>query len=649
MLVFVCLDHSRVPGVTVPPPSDNRPVSVVLPTASARTALRPLSATNATITDGFWADRIRLNREQTLPHGFAWLKRSGTLGNFRVAAGAPGRYEALGEQFGVIYPFLDSDAYKWLEAVGWELGREHDPALAASADEAIEAVRAAQRPDGYLNTYVQVVAPGTEFQNLAWGHELYCIGHLIQAAVAWHRALGDDRLLDVALRAVETIERELGPAGRDGIDGHPEIEMALVELYRTTGDRRHLELGVRMLELRGRGLIGEAHMGAAYWQDHLPVREAPTVAGHAVRQMYLDCGVVDAATELADGELLDAVRRRWDDMVESRMYLTGGIGSRHRDEAFGDPFELPPDVAYNETCAAIASVMLGWRLLLATGDRRYADGIERTMYNAVLGGSSLDGCRFAYDNPLQRRTHRTPDGPDRGPRTEWKLCACCPPNLMRTLSTWQQYLATTDAAGVQVHQFAASEIVAPIGEGAARLAVSTGYPWSGGVAITVAQTPVQPWTLSVRAPTWAGQDPLHESRSWRPGETIEFVFDMLPRVTLPDPRVDAIRGTAAFERGPFVYAVESADLDATAELEALRIRSDEQPTTQSRDDLADGVVGLVIRAEAPDGAGVAAPAIPYFAWGNRDDGAMRVWIPEATDPTNGRAAGPSTPGRPATG
>ena len=251
-----------VPGVIVPPPSVNRPVSVVLPTTSARSALRPLSATDVTITDGFWADRIRLNREQTLPHGFAWLKRSGTLGNFRVAAGAPGRYEALGEQYGVIYPFLDSDAYKWLEAAGWELGRGHDPALAASADEAIDAVRAAQRPDGYLNTYVQVVAPGTEYRNLAWGHELYCIGHLIQAAVAWHRALADDRLLDVALRAVESIEREFGPTGRDGIDGHPEIEMALVELYRTTGDRRHLELGVRMLELRGRGLIGEAQSRA---------------------------------------------------------------------------------------------------------------------------------------------------------------------------------------------------------------------------------------------------------------------------------------------------------------------------------------------------------------------------------------------------
>ena len=649
MLVFVCLDHSRVPGVTVPPPSDNRPVSVVLPTASARTALRPLSATDVTITDGFWADRTRLNREQTLPHGFAWLKRSGTLSNFRVAAGAPGHYEALGEQYGVIYPFLDSDAYKWLEAVGWELGRAHDPALAASADEAIDAVRAAQRPDGYLNTYVQVIAPGTEYKNLAWGHELYCIGHLIQAAVAWHRALADDRLLDVALRAVESIERELGPTGRDGIDGHPEIEMALVELFRTTGDRRHLELGARMLELRGRGLIGEAHMGAAYWQDHLPVREAPAVAGHAVRQMYLDCGVVDAATELGDSELLEAVRRRWDDMVESRMYLTGGIGSRHRDEAFGDPFELPPDVAYNETCAAIASVMLGWRLLLATGDQRYADAIERTMYNAVLGGSSLDGCRFAYDNPLQRRTNRAPDGPDRGPRTEWKLCACCPPNLMRTISTWQQYLATTDASGVQVHQFAASEVVAPLAEGEARLGVATEYPWNGRVAIEIAETPEQPWTLSVRAPAWTGQEPLRESRSWQPHETVELEFDMTPQVTLPDPRIDAIRGTVAFERGPIVYAVESADLDGGVELETLRLQPSGRGTTQSRDDIAQGVVGLVIPVKAPDGAAMGAPAIPYFAWGNRDEGGMRVWIPEAAATTNGREAGPSTPGRPASG
>ena len=217
---------------------------------------------------------------------------------------------------------------------------------------------AAQRPDGYLNSYVQVVGGGTPHRDLAWGHEFYCVGHLIQAAVAWHRTVGDDRLLAVAVRAADRIDDEFGPTGRSGVDGHPGIEMALVELTRVTGDRRYLTLAARMLELRGHGLLGHGRFGAQYWQDHQPVRQAATVAGHAVRQLYLDCGAVDVAVELDDHDLLAAVQRRWHDLVRTRTYLTGGMGSRHRDEAFGDPYELPPDRAYAETCAAIASVML---------------------------------------------------------------------------------------------------------------------------------------------------------------------------------------------------------------------------------------------------------------------------------------------------
>ena len=284
--------------------------------------------------------------------------------------------------------------YKWLEAVGWELGRERDRVLGDAADEVIGLVERAQRDDGYLNSYVQVVAPGREYDDLAWGHELYCFGHLIQAAVAWQRALGDDRLLRVATRAADAIDRELGPGGRDAIDGHPEVEMALVELFRATGERRYLDLAARMIDLRGHGLLGIGRFGSAYWQDHAPVRDAPTVTGHSVRQLYLDCGAVDVATELGDRQLLDAVVRRWHDMMETRAYLTGGLGSRHRDEAFGDPYELPPDQAYAETCASIASVMLAWRLLLATGDPAHADAIERTAFNGVLPGLSLDGHRF---------------------------------------------------------------------------------------------------------------------------------------------------------------------------------------------------------------------------------------------------------------
>jgi uncharacterized protein len=321
-------------------------VGPVLPTASAISALRPLNAAGVTISGGFWLDRLTTNRERTIGHGFDQLIRAGNLHNLRVAAGADGQYEALGKPMGLVFPFLDSDVYKWLEAVGWELGRGPDPALTSAAEEMIAAIAAAQRPDGYLNSYVQVVAGGRAYEDLAWGHELYCTGHLVQAAIAWHRALGDDRLLDIAVRAVDSVERELGPAGRDGTDGHPEIEMALVELFRTTGERRHLDLAARLIDVRGHGLLGPGRFGAEYWQDHLPVRDAPTVAGHAVRQLYLDCGAVDVATELGDDQLLDAVRRRWSDMVATRSYLTGGLGSRHGDEAFGDPFELPPDRAY---------------------------------------------------------------------------------------------------------------------------------------------------------------------------------------------------------------------------------------------------------------------------------------------------------------
>jgi DUF1680 family protein len=238
--------------------------AVVVPTASAISALSPLGGPNVRLTGGFWDERLRTNREDSIPHGYRQLDEAGTLANFALAAGAHGRYRALGETTGVIFPFLDTDLYKWLEAAAWELGRASDAALARDADRAIELVVAAQRPDGYINTFVQVVAPGSEYKDLAWGHELYCVGHLIQAAVAWQRALGDDRLLEVAIRAADSVDRELGPTGRLAIDGHPEIEMALVELYRITGERRYLALAARFVEARGVGLLGTGRFGPAY-------------------------------------------------------------------------------------------------------------------------------------------------------------------------------------------------------------------------------------------------------------------------------------------------------------------------------------------------------------------------------------------------
>ena len=609
---------------------------------AATAARRPLEPSRVTILDGFLAERQRTNRQRTLPHGFDQLQRSGALGNLRLAAGGDGRYQALADTSGATFPFLDSDVYKWLEAVGWELGRAADPGLAAAADQAIAVVAAAQRPDGYLNSYVQVVRGGTPHTDLAWGHEFYCIAHLIQAAVAWHRGLGDDRLLAVAVRAADRIDREFGPAGREGVDGHPGIEMALVELTRVTGERRYLALAARMLDLRGRGLLGQGRFGAAYWQDHAPVRDAPTVAGHAVRQLYLDCGAVDVAVELDDHALLAAVRRRWDDLVRTRTYLTGGMGSRHRDESFGDPYELPPDRAYAETCAAIASVLLAWRLLLATGEPCYADAIERALYNGVLSGISLTGTRFFYVNPLQRRTRHAEEPAGHGERAPWYPCACCPPNLMRLLSSWEQYLATSDDSGIQLHQYATCELQAEVAGGTARLAVQTGYPWQGRVTVRVVDSPDQPWTLSLRVPGWCrsavlsgpgGAGPLAPgpgtaelSRRWTAGDTVVLELDLPVRVVEPDPRVDAVRGCVAVARGPLVYCVESADLPPETELEELRWDPGREPATVPRPDLGEAVVGISVPV-AGGRPGLSAGAIPYFAWANRGAGGMRVWIP----------------------
>jgi DUF1680 family protein len=641
----------------------------VVPTPGAIARLHPLGAVEVAVTGGFWLDRLEINRTRTLQHGFEQLKRAGNIENFRLAAGMPGMYRALGAPQGLVFPFLDSDVYKWLEGVGWELARGRNAQLESAADEAIAAIIPAQRGDGYINTFVQVIG-GEPYHDLAWGHELYCVGHLIQAAVAWHRSVADDRLLEVALRAVESVDAALGRGGRRAIDGHPEIEMALVELYRVTADRRHLELAAEFVERRGHGLLGAGRFGSEYWQDHSTVRSARSVAGHAVRQLYLDCGVVDVATELNDRQLLAAVVGRWDDMVATRTYLTGGVGSRHRDEAFGDPYELPPDRAYNETCAAIASVMLAWRLLLASGESKYADLIERTMFNGVLAGSALDGTSFFYVNPLQRRTERVSSTHGAGPREPWYACACCPPNLMRTLSTWPQLLATTTDDEIQVHQFADAKILVATADGPATLSMSTGYPWTGEVRVTVEEAPPTPLSLSLRMPSWCGtawvesperprrrigvgERTVSERRVWGAGDTVTLDLEMTVRETFPDPRIDAIRGTIAFERGPLVYAIESADLPEGIQVEQIELADDHAAMTTPRADVAPGLLGLSLRAhllpsvepswpyDSPQtgvdhtarsaASTIEIGAIPYYAWANRPVDGMRVWIPRSVE------------------
>jgi DUF1680 family protein len=607
--------------------------------------LRPIDGCSVVIRDGLLADRQRVNRAVTLLRGGEELERAGTLDNLRIAAGL-----MSGERRGMV--FSDSDVYKWLEALAWEIGREPSPELEAVARETIDLVAAAQAPDGYLNSWCQVVDPAWRWTDMKMGHELYCAGHLIQAGVAFARATGDTSLLAVGCRFADLIDASFGSGARVAIDGHPGLEVALVELYRQTGATRYLKLADTLTTRRGAGTFVGDRFDLSYYQDAETVRDARSIAGHAVRALYLAAGVTDLYAETGDDALLASTLLQWDELASTKTYLTGGIGSRHDGEAIGDPYELPPDRAYCETCAAIASIMWNWRLLLVTGERRFADLLERTLYNGFLSGLSLDGGSFFYTNPLQSRNGKR--------RHHWHPVACCPPNIMRLLASLHHYLATTSDDGVQLHQYASSTIraVVPVA-GTVELAVETGYPWSGSVIVEVVACGDAEWTLSLRVPGWArsavvdGQPVApgyaELTRRWRPGDRVVLELDVSPRLTASNPRIDAVRGCVALERGPVVYCFEAGDLPAGASLADIALQTDTAPADSGPLALLGGFPGVSVSGVVRDldgwsgieyvdlrelpreGTPASAQllAIPYFAWANRGDGGMRVWLPKS--------------------
>ncbi|MGA5759617.1 glycoside hydrolase family 127 protein [Nonomuraea bangladeshensis] len=623
-------------------PDPVRPDPVRGPLAPSAGVLRPLGVHDVTINGGPFARWQEINRSASIPLGLEQMEASGALPNLRLAAG-----EGEGDFRG--YRFQDSDLYKQLEAVAWEHLRAPDAAYPEFVAGSAALLARAQRPDGYLNSHYQVVKPGKIFAELEYSHEMYCAGHLFQAAVAASRAGCGDDLLAVARRFADLLVERFLTGGDDGIDGHAEVETALVELYRHTGESAYLELARKLVDNRGKGLIADSGMGPLYSQDHLPVREADTAVGHAVRQLYLEAAVVDLYLETGDESLLECSVRRWEDMVATKTYLTGGLGSRHDGEAFGERWELPSDRAYSESCAAIASVHWNWRLLLATGQGRYADLIERTLYNAFAASTSADGVRFFYVNPLQRRADLFEDR-YLGRRREWFACACCPPNIMRLVASLGHYVATTDDEGLSVHQYVPGEIRA----GAVTLEVETRYPWDGRIRFTVRETPGGPWTLKLRIPSWSEGGLVPDAdgyarvrRDWKPGDVFDLDLDLTPRLVLPHRRIDALRGCAAVERGPLVYCFEQ--IDQEADLEDLALAAEPRLRAVERD-----VPGLgptvVIEADAvrlppapagglpyfpstsssaarPAPAPVTATAVPYYQWDNRDGGVMRVWTP----------------------
>ncbi|MFF5078614.1 glycoside hydrolase family 127 protein [Actinoplanes sp. NPDC000266] len=595
----------------------------VVPTPGALAALHPLPASAVRLGDGLLGGWQARNAESTLPHCVDQLRAHGNLANLRRVTG-----DADGEFTGMW--FADTDVHKSLEAAFWS------STASGFVEEAAGLLEKAQDADGYLDSYYQdPERRDKQWAELHFSHEMYTAGHLIQAAVAAARSApatpAAQQVIQVARKFADLLVRRFG--GSREIDGHPEAETALVELYRVTGHRPYLDLAARLIDNRGHGMVAGGRFGPRNYQDHEPVRSATEVAGHVVRQLYLLAGAVDVAVETGDRELLAAAERLWDSAQDSRTYITGGQGSRHRDESYGDPYELPPDRAYAETCAAIGSFQLAWRLLLATGKVKYADEMERVLHNGIAGSTALDGRAFFYSNPLQLRTgHDGSDEDAPSQRLAWYSCACCPPNLARLMASLHAYLATGDAGGLQIHLYAAG-VISHAGR---TVEIATDYPWDGRITITVRTT--GRWTLSLRVPAWCddarlsvtpsatGDGYLHVDRDWQAGDRVELVLAMPPRLVTAHRRVDAVRGTAALARGPLVYCLEHADLPPSPEVvfEDLELDTTAPPVAVHHDH---GITPVTLRVRLRTGD---VDAIPYFLWANRRPGPMRVWIPLAT-------------------
>ena len=629
--------------------------------------------TDVTLNDRFWNRFRETVVREGIPYQWKALndavedaEPSHCLRNFRVAAGKePGTFGG--------FVFQDSDIYKWLEGVAFSLRWHPDAQLEAIADEAIETVAAAQQADGYLDTYYIINGLDRRFTNLKDNHELYVAGHMVEAAVAYFQVTGKRRLLDAAIRYVDCIASAIGPEeGKlHGYPGHPVIEMALMRLYGVTGDEKHLRLAKYFVDERGQSpLYFEAEdarngnhfywknspLRYRYYQAQQPVREQKDAEGHAVRAMYLYSGMADVARETDDGELIRACKTLWESATRRRMYVTGAVGSSEHGEAFTFDYDLPNDTVYGETCAAIGLAFFAKRMLLLEPKGEYADVMERALYNGILSGMQLDGKRFFYVNPLEvvpeacemdaHKRHVKPE------RQKWFGCACCPPNLIRTLASLEEYVATEAAGTVYVNLYAGGEIRA---EGLT-LKVETNYPWEGDVKLTVLGDAPEGKKLALRIPGWcrewslAVNDEAAEvevkdgyaviDRPWRDGDGIALALAMPARWVRANPRVREDAGKVALQRGPVVYCLEEADNGSA--LHNVRVGCAAEAEICWEPDTLGGVVTLTTDglretedgwdgalygfADAPGARPVKLRWIPYYAWANRGVGEMRVWV-----------------------
>ncbi|MGF7215781.1 hypothetical protein GGR92_001921 [Spirosoma lacussanchae] len=599
--------------------------------ARAQRAIRPVNFSQVTISDNFWRPRMERVQTATLPVCIEQTEvKTARMQNFERAAekirtGKAGKHEG-------IY-FDDSDVYKVIEGIAYTLKTNRDPALEQKADTWIDKIAAAQWPDGYLNTYYTLGDLSQRWTDME-KHEDYCAGHLIEAAVAYADATGKRKLLTVATRLADYLDKTFRQANRPWVSGHQEIELALVRLYQATQQDRYLKLADWYLEQRGHGygkgaIWNNKTWGAAYCQDDVPVRQISDIKGHAVRAMYLYTGMADVAAETHDPGYMTATSRVWDDVVGRNMYVTGGIGSSVHNEGFTHDYDLPNESAYCETCASVGMVFWNQRMNLYSGNARYIDVLERSLYNAALAGVQLTGDRFFYVNPLASagQHHRKP----------WYGTACCPSNVSRLLPSLGGYVYAAGQDSLYVNLYVGSETTASVGQRTVRVRQETNYPWDGAITVRIDPAAMGTFVLNLRLPDWCrshtvrvngrtttartSQGYLSLNRTWKKGDVVSLTLDMPVEVIEADPRVQANVGKRAIRRGPLVYCAEAADNPADTSLTSATLSADTKFVAQRQPSLLGGIT--TIRATSPTGSFT---LIPYYAWDNREPGPMKVWF-----------------------
>ena len=588
-------------------------------------AMQQVDFSQVLIHDDFWSPRLENNAKRTIPVCIDQIEnQTGRMKNFEKAAIPEGPHSGIF--------FDDSDVFKAVEGMAYSLINNPDPQLEAKADEWIDKFAAAQQENGYINTFFTIQQPENRWNDMD-KHEMYCAGHLLEAGVAYYKATGKRKLLDVAQRMVDHMMTIFGPEKRDWVPGHEEIELALVKLYEVTGEKKYLDFAYWLLEERGHGIgTYDAKAGAArrwnplQYQDSFPVRDLETISGHAVRAMYLFCGMCDVTAYMPETGYLDALDRLWNDVTGTRMYVTGGIGVAYMTEGFAAPYELPNYEAYCETCASIGMVLWNHRMNEWKGDAKYADIVERSLYNGVLAGINTDGDRFFYVNPLASHGNHH--------RQAWYGCACCPSNVCRFIPSIGSYIYGTSKNALWVNLYVGNEAKFKVGRREVEVSMQTTYPWNGDVSLTFQKD--YKGEVRLRIPGWCKNFSISKNNEetkeytvdrgyavlqgkWAKDDCISLTLDMPVELVEADPNVKADQGLRAIQRGPLVYCAEQ--IDNVENFEQLAVSKGMEW------DLVDVQMMGGIRTLDSERDGQRIRLIPYYSWDNREACEMKVWLP----------------------